>query len=62
MEIKCKNCGNTDDFITQINSYEVYTAYDGKFHYQSTEMGDDTFRLYCRECSEEYPADLIELG
>ena len=57
MKIKCKSCGNDDEFITQPNSYEIHKVIDGKLQYQKNEIIDDEFKLYCRKCSEEFIPD-----
>ena len=54
MEIQCKHCGNKDEFITQANSYEIYKIIDEKIQYQKNQIIDGEFKLYCRECSEEF--------
>lgn len=50
----CPFCGN-DDFCTQPNSYDVYQIIQGLPQYIRSEMMLDEFRLYCRECGEQFP-------
>jgi hypothetical protein len=47
----CPNCG-CDEFITRLNSYDVYRIVDGKPEYQRSETTDEE-ELYCRECGEK---------
>jgi hypothetical protein len=51
MESNCPNCGY-DEFVTQLNAYDVYRIVDGKPEYQRSELTDET-DLYCRECGEK---------
>jgi hypothetical protein len=48
----CKHCGSTE-FITNLNSYDVYEIFGGKLGWQRSEIIDEKFRLFCRECGEE---------
>lgn len=47
----CAQCGETE-FVTKLNSYDIYKAVGDELHWQSTEIAEDDFVLYCRECSE----------
>lgn len=49
---KCKNCG-CDEFITKPNKYDVYQFIDGKLEQIKSEMTNDEFKLYCRNCAKE---------
>ena len=50
----CPFCGNYD-FCTQPNSYDIYEIYEGKLVLVRSEDTYDEFKIYCRECSEEFP-------
>ncbi|GAB6392148.1 MAG: hypothetical protein MdMp014T_1521 [Treponematales bacterium] len=60
MESNCPNCG-CNEFVTQLNAYDVYCIVDGKPEYQRSELTDET-DLYCRECGEKRQAPLSPRG
>lgn len=47
----CQVCG-CDEFVTPLNSYDVYQIIDGKPAFVRTEVADIEFVLYCRECGQ----------
>ena len=47
----CKNCG-CEEFISQLNRYDVFINENGKLVYSKSEYIDDKEVLYCRNCSE----------
>jgi hypothetical protein len=53
MESKCINCG-CQEFVTQPNSYDIYKVVNGKLEFQESELIDNKFILYCRECGKRY--------
>ena len=53
MILGCKYCNN-NEFVTIQNHYEIYKVVNGKLEYQKSETIDEKFKLYCRECSEEF--------
>jgi predicted nucleic-acid-binding Zn-ribbon protein len=61
MEYKCIKCGN-DEFISQLNHYDIFTANGGKLEYIKTELTEEKIVLYCRNCSEPlqfFAGDLV---
>ena len=50
LKYKCK-CGSIE-FITDLNSYDVYEFVGTKLGYIKTELIDDKINLYCRDCGE----------
>jgi len=48
---KCE-CGS-DEFITQLNSYDLYKLLNNKLEFQGSICIDEEIRLYCRECGRE---------
>ncbi len=52
----CPQCGATE-FITSPNSWDKYEAVDGNLLWQSSEVSNDEFKLYCRECGKRAPSD-----
>lgn len=62
MKIECKECGNDSEFITQPNKYEIYEVVDGELEHQKTELINEEFKLYCRDCSTELKSVPKKLG
>lgn len=50
----CPVCGNFD-FCTLLNSYDIYMIHQGKLTYVKSQLIDEEFKIYCRECGEEFP-------
>jgi len=50
--IKSCECGSTE-FITELNSYDVYELINGKLEFQHSEIIDDEINFFCRNCSKE---------
>jgi len=46
-------CGSTE-YITDLNSYDIYEIIDGKLEFQRSELINDKIKFYCRECGEEF--------
>lgn len=54
---KC-DCGS-DEFITQLNQYDIYTVDDnGNLIFWKSEVTDEPPRFYCRDCRQEYDREL----
>jgi Zn finger protein HypA/HybF involved in hydrogenase expression len=49
MKYKCLKCGN-NEFISQLNQYDIFIANGSKLEYAKTELIDEPVSLYCREC------------
>lgn len=49
---QCLACGN-DDFITPLNSYDIYQIVDGEAVFIRTEIANMEFVLYGRECGQK---------
>jgi hypothetical protein len=52
MQYKCKECG-CEEFISQLNRYDIFTSEGNKIKYQSSELIDEEIKLFCRKCSNE---------
>lgn len=48
----CLTCGS-GEFITQPNSYDIYTIESGQLILQRSEYTDEQIKLFCRECGVE---------
>lgn len=44
-------CG-LDEFITDLNRYDVYRVVNGSLCHMRTELIDSVERLYCRDCGQ----------
>lgn len=53
---KCLKCG-CDEFITQLNRYDVFEAEGKKLVFKNTEWVDEKIELFCRDCSEKLAFD-----
>jgi len=49
---KCKECG-CQEFISQLNKYDIYKVKDNKIVLTNSVLIDDKLVLYCRDCSQE---------
>jgi len=47
----CQKCGG-EEFITSLNSYDVYRIVEGKPVFVKTEVANMDFVLFCRECGQ----------
>ena len=54
----CPHCGETE-FCTLPDSYAIYRAEGGSLHFTRTELTNEKFLLYCRECGEKAPAEFV---
>lgn len=57
MEYKCSICGG-EEFISQLNQYDVYAKEDNKLRYVKSELINVPLILYCRECSTPLQYDI----
>ncbi len=48
-ECKC----SSNEFITQLNSYDLYQVVDGKLKFQKSEIINEKTKFFCRECGTE---------
>jgi rRNA maturation protein Nop10 len=53
MEIRCLGCGS-DEFVSKPNRYDIYKVIDKKLVLSESAFVDEEFKLFCRECGEEY--------
>jgi len=51
-KLKHCDCGSTE-FITDLNSYDIYEIIDGELTFMHTEFIDNEEKYYCRKCGEE---------
>jgi predicted nucleic-acid-binding Zn-ribbon protein len=49
MDYKCTKCGG-QEFITQLNRYDVFSVNGAKLEHTKTEQIDEKIILYCRNC------------
>jgi len=42
-------CGSKE-FITELNSYDIYELIKGKLEFQHSELIDDNIKIFCRKC------------
>lgn len=54
------NCGSTE-FISDLNSYDIYQIEDGKLCFQKSEPINEEIKLYCRDCCKEYKFDNFKI-
>jgi len=47
----CK-CGSTE-FVSNLNSYDVFELVDGKLEFQRKENIDNKEEIFCRECGKK---------
>ena len=52
----CPHCGEIE-YVTRLNTYDIYVAKDDGLRFQSQELCDNEFQLHCRQCSEPAPAE-----
>jgi hypothetical protein len=52
-------CGS-DEFITNLNAYDVYEVIDGKLSFVKQEHIEEKDLLYCRACGKEYTEPVLE--
>jgi len=55
-KFRCPKCGS-DEFITKPNRYNVLRFIGGSFQVDKTEIINDEYRIFCRECSAEVDVD-----
>lgn len=48
----CQQCG-CDEFISQLNQYDIFKAEDAGLVFQSSERTNDKVELFCRDCSKK---------
>ena len=48
---KCNKCGS-DEFISNLNKYDILSYYNEKFHITSSEFGEIASQVFCRDCGE----------
>lgn len=47
-------CGGKE-FITDLNSYDIYILVNGKFEWQKSQLDDEHLEeVSCRECGKKY--------
>jgi hypothetical protein len=51
--MKACKCGSTE-FVSNLNSYDVFELIEGKLLFKRTEISDDIIRIYCSKCYKEY--------
>ncbi len=49
---RCPVCGS-NEFITPLNSYDIYQFIDGELSFIRSELTNEPFKLFCRECGKE---------
>ena len=47
----CK-CGSTE-FVSNLNSYDVFELVDGKLEFIRTESSEDEIHIFCSKCYKE---------
>lgn len=53
---KCDKCGS-DEFISNLNKYDILAYYNGKFHIISSEFAEIDCQIFCRDCGEAVNTD-----
>ena len=51
-KFQCPKCGSSE-FVTKPNRYECLNFVDDGFQIQKSEIVDDKYKIYCRECGVE---------
>lgn len=46
----CSKCG-CEEFITNLNRYDIYKSINGKLIFEKSENVDEKTNLFCRDCS-----------
>jgi hypothetical protein len=52
----CPNCGSAS-FVTKPNRYDLLNFVDGNFEIVKSEVADERYRIFCRECGAEIDED-----
>lgn len=51
-KFQCPKCGS-NEFISSLNKYDCLNFVDNSFQIQKSEIIDDEYKIYCRECGIE---------
>jgi hypothetical protein len=55
--MKSCECGSTE-FVSNLNSYDIFELVDGKLEFQRSEFIDDKKEIFCRECGKKLQVGL----
>ena len=51
-KFQCPKCGS-NEFVTKPNKYECLRFIKNDFHIDRSEIVNEEYRIYCRECGAE---------
>jgi hypothetical protein len=55
--MKSCECGSTE-FVSNLNSYDVFELVDGKLEFQRSELIEKGKEIFCRECGKKLKIEL----